>query len=137
MSLRYSIYKVQTFLSLSLTAFAFYHTQFHLSRTFFKFFQIFPRDFSARCSREQLRHVSTSGSICQALFSSFCKFLPDSLFICAALKRPAYISTAVTICQALFAKTDIFFYAQSLIKKEPLSRLLILPICYPTSSIRP
>ena len=32
--------------SLSLTAFLFYHNSFHLSRTFFKFFQIFLRCFS-------------------------------------------------------------------------------------------
>ena len=102
MSLRYSIYKVQTSLSALASAFAFYHTQFHLSRTFFKFFQIFLRDFSARCSREQLRYVSTSALICQALFSRFCKFRTDSLFICAARKRLAYTSTHPPFCQALF-----------------------------------
>ena len=102
MSLRYSIYKVQTSLSALASAFAFYHTQFHLSRTFFKFFQIFLRDFSACCSCEQLRYVSTSVAICQALFSRFCKFLTDSLFLCVARRRLAYISTQSPFCQALF-----------------------------------
>ena len=109
MSLRYSIYKVQTSLSALASAFAFYHTQKHLSRTFFKFFQIFLRDFSARCSREQLCYDSTSVSICQALFSKTFKFLSDSLFIWAARKRPAYISIHHLICQALFFQFLNFF----------------------------
>ena len=101
---RYSIYKVQCSVPLSRSACLYYHIKFHLSRTFFKFFQFFLRDFSACCSREQLCYVSTSVSICQALFSSSCKFLSDLLFIWAVSRQLRYITTTVAICQALFHK---------------------------------
>ena len=75
MSLRYSIYKVQTCSQLLAEACLSYHTQFHLSRTFFKFFQIslsgFDSVFAVTSRRPE--YLSTSFSICQELFSSFFK----------------------------------------------------------------
>jgi len=81
LSLRYSIYKVQ---SLGLTAEArlSYHTQFHLSRTFFKFFQISLSRFdSVVCvTSRRLEHLNTSDFICQELFSNSFHFLFDMPF---------------------------------------------------------
>jgi len=50
LSLRYSIYKVQTAWLIAEARLS-YHTQFHLSRTFFKYFQISLRRFDSvvRC----------------------------------------------------------------------------------------
>ena len=94
---------------LSRSAFAFYHTQAGLSRTFFKFFQTFLRGFCCLLLAEQLRYVSTSSVICQALFSSSCKFLSDLLFFSAARRRLAYTSTPPPFCQALFHLFSAFF----------------------------
>ena len=110
MSLRYSIYKVQT------SRFALAHSFLILShsvsfvKNFFQVFSNFSEVFFACCSREQLRYVSTSVVICQALFSRFFKFRTDSLFFSAARKRPAYTSTHPTFCQALFSIFIIDFF---------------------------
>ena len=110
MSLRYSIYKVQT------SRFALAHSFLILSRSasfvknFFQVFSNFSEVFIACCSREQLRYVSTSAFICQALFSRFFKFRTDSLFICAARKQLAYISTPFFNCQALFSIFTVDFF---------------------------
>ena len=77
---RYSIYKVQCSLSLSRSAFTYYHIVFHLSRTFFKFFQISSCCFSySRRPRGQLAYINTSSSICQYLFSIFFKKIREPL----------------------------------------------------------
>ena len=74
MSLRYSIYKVQTFLSLSLTAFAFYHISFRLSRTFFKFFQTFLICGFARCSVSNFAMLAHLVSFVKHFFQILFKF---------------------------------------------------------------
>ena len=64
--------------SLSLTAFAFYHIQFHLSRTFFKFFQIFSsRSFLAA-------HLSNSVILAypSELVKHFFQVFANSFWIC-------------------------------------------------------
>ena len=82
LSLRYSIYKVQFAPHrFAVTAFELYHTQFRLSRTFFKFFQTFLRGFLRSLLAEQPRYVSTSASICQALFQFFSSFFRICCFI--------------------------------------------------------
>ena len=85
LSLRYSIYKVQSRSRLTAEARLSYHTLFHLSRTFFKFFQIFSSRFDSvvRVTSRRLEHLTTSRSICQELFSSFFKFLFASVFFAA------------------------------------------------------
>ena len=102
MSLRYSIYKVQISLfTLTDSLFILAHSVSFV-KNFFQVFSNFSEVFFAGCSCEQLHQVSTSVTICQALFSRFCKFLTDSLFLCAAHRRLAYISTQSPFCQALF-----------------------------------
>ena len=109
MSLRYSIYKVQTRCFALADSFLILSHSVPFVKNFFQVFVNFSEGFSARCSREQLRYVSTSASICQALFSKTFKFLSDSLFIWAARKRPAYISIRLLFCQALFFQFLNFF----------------------------
>ena len=96
LSLRYSIYKVQSRSRLTAEACLSYHTLFHLSRTFFKFFQISLSGFDSifAVTSRRLGYISTSFFICQELFSSFSNFfcfcsfslsLADSLRILAQL----------------------------------------------------
>ena len=110
MSLRYSIYKVQTFLFALAHSFCILSHSVSFVKNFFQVFSNFSEVFFARCSREQLRYVSISSRICQALFSSFCKFLSDSLFVSVTSRRLAYTSTALLNCQALFLLFCNLFY---------------------------
>ena len=81
LSLRYSIYKVQTRRFALADSFLILSHSEPFVKNFFQAFSIFSEVIFACCSREQLRYVSTSAFICQALFSSSCKFLSDLLFI--------------------------------------------------------
>ena len=115
MSLRYSIYKVQTSFGVSfscpLRTFICYHILSNLSSTFFKFFQIlFCDSSSSRLSPfiRQLLYDITRTSICQELFSCFFDFL---LIYLVTRRRLAYTSIWRAICQALFYKNlHLFLY---------------------------
>ena len=112
MSLRYSIYKVQTCSQLLAEACLSYHTQFHLSRTFFKFFQISLSRFDSvvcchlaatRASYHIDFHLSTT-------FFKFFKFLFDSILFPVPRGQLAYISTSFSFCQASFYIISDFFH---------------------------
>ena len=79
-----------------------YHIRFRLSRTFFKFFQTFSEVLVVRCCPKQLCYVSTSGSICQALFRLFSNFITGRPLSLSARRQLAYISTPTPFCQGLF-----------------------------------
>ena len=127
LSLRYSIYKVQFATHrFAVTAFELYHAQFRLSRTFFKFFQTFLRGFLRSLLAEQPRYVSTSASICQALFQFFSSFFRICCFILSPRGNLHILAHRLYFVKHFSTKFSVFFRALFPKKKEPFSRLLIL-----------
>ena len=110
MSLRYSIYKVQTRSFRSFLTAANFYILAHLVELVKNFFQVFSNSFCARCAPgkpfiTQLLYLIILISICQELFSCFSKFSDLSL---PSGARLAYTSTPYPNCQALFYN---FFYS--------------------------
>jgi len=115
LSLRYSIYKVQIRSLLqarlgSLRTFICYHIFNHLSRTFFKFFQISFR--CALCSRisafiTQLFKFTTFFSVCQELFHFFSNFFSCGVALCRT--QLFKDNTLTSYCQELFLVFLKFF----------------------------
>ena len=112
MSLRYSIYKVQTcsFCSFSCPprTFICYHILSNLSSTFFKFFQIL---FDVRCAPDRSRSSHNFLSLSQdnRFVKNFFLFFRFSFDFLVARRQLAYTSTPLPFCQALFYKFCTFF----------------------------
>ena len=114
MSLRYSIYKVQTsFVSFIFMSAANFYILSHLVELVKNFFQVFSNSFVLLLRSAHKSFITqpfydiTDSSVCQEVFLNFLK-RPIHLF--AASLRPAYISTAPSICQALFLQISTFFF---------------------------
>ena len=108
-SSRYSIYKVQCSLELSLKLAHSITSDSVCQELFSSFSNFFRRIFCFCVARKQLSYFITSDSICQELFSSFFKFL--RLFFTSSLPRRqlAYTSTHLPICQVLFHLLCLIF----------------------------
>ena len=134
LSLRYSIYKVQTS-SLSQArlgsprTFICYHILSNLSRTFFKFFQIlFDVVLHSRTLSfiAQLCYHTTEKFVCQELFQVFSNFFSLRFDVFRSRGQLRYISTSFVVCQAFFHKNLHFFLCyftrghQSLTERFPL-----------------
>ena len=127
MSLRYSIYKVQT---ASRSRGQLLHISTlniicqELFSSFFKF--LFEFAFFARpCG--QLLDISTTSFICQELFSSFFKFLEVCIFFCCPRGQLRYISTSRVVCQALFHKKLHLFLVSLILRFQGnIPQLLLL-----------
>ena len=115
------IYKVHTALSGGSLS---YHTVFVLSRTFFRFFNLFsfsqtPRRaapyFARRLSR-RLSYCSTSCPLCQELFSgifvlfSFPHSEPQFRSVLPSVGQLRYVTTPTPDCQALFSTFSRFSF---------------------------
>ena len=110
----YSIYKVHPLAAANFDILA------HHSRFVKNFFQVFHKFLNfflcfSSCSRAssfiaQLEHLITEPSICQVLFSSFCKFLFVSAFFSPLSRALRYNSTHYPICQALFSLFFVKFF---------------------------
>ena len=122
MSLRYSIYKVQSRSRLTAEARLSYHTLFHLSRTFFKFFQIFSSRFDSvvRVTSRRLEHLITSRFICQELFSSFFKFLFASVFFAALADSLHILPHPSPFVKYIFTFIAIFYIKKGSPVKDSL-----------------
>ena len=111
LSLRYSIYKVQTRSFRSFLSAANFYILAHLVELVKNFFQVFSNSFLCSLRSRlspfitQLLYVIIFTSFCQEAFSCFLKF--SDLFLSFA-ERLAYISIPYSLCQALFYK---FFYS--------------------------
>ena len=111
MSLRYSIYKVQTRSFRSFLSAANFYILAHLVELVKNFFQVFSNSFLCSLRSRRIRsshnlyYLTILTSFCQELFSCFSKFFD---FLLPSAGRLAYTSTPLPNCQALFYK---FFYS--------------------------
>ena len=117
MSLRYSIYKVQTFLSLSLTAFAFYHISFRLSRTFFKFFQTFLICGFARCSVSNFAMLAHLVSFVKHFFQILFKFNRRAVLLAPPAGDLHILAHRLLFVKHYFTNFSIFFHIVSRTQK--------------------
>ena len=113
LSLRYSIYKVQTvFVSFIFMSAANFYILAHLVEFVKHFLQVFSNSFVLFAVLQAFAFHRTTliyyhkQFVLSRIFSRFFEFLLIDL---VTRRRLAYISTEVAICQALFTKTDILF----------------------------
>ena len=118
MSLRYSIYKVQTHSLCSFLSAANFYILAHLVELVKNFFQVFSNSFLCSLRSRlspfitQLLYVIIFTSFCQEVFSCFLKF--SDLFLSFA-ERLAYISIPYSLCQALlynFSSSFLTFFTE-------------------------
>ena len=103
LSLRYSIYKVQSCCFAFADSFCILPHLISFVKNFFQVFSNFFDLWFRSLLGEQLRYVSTFGFICQALFSNSFQIRPLRCSLGAARRRLAYTSTPPPFCQALFS----------------------------------
>ena len=122
LSLRYSIYKVQTRSFRSFLSAANFYILAHLVELVKNFFHVFSNSFLCSLRSRlspfitQLLYVIIFTSFCQEVFSCFLKF--SDLFLSFA-ERLAYISIPYSLCQALFYKFCILFLVILILRMKP------------------
>ena len=127
MSLRYSIYKVQfSLFALADSLFILAHSVSFV-KNFFKFFQIFLRCFSLVVLANNFASLAHPLPFVKLFFQDFanflrirCSFAPPAGDLHILARLPLFV-------KHYFTNFCISFFSHYIRKKEPLSRLLILP----------